>query len=139
MVASGSGKALVCVVGAASRRGAFDKKLDTTAKTPLQEKLANIGSNLTQFGFYAAAVILVANLLNFTLKLIFLPDYRQASLIINDLAQYLTLSITVIIVAVPEGLPLSIVIALAYSVSRMKNDGVLIKNLEAPERMANID
>ena len=47
MVASGSGKALVCVVGAKSRRGALDNKLDTTAKTPLQEKLANIGKNLT--------------------------------------------------------------------------------------------
>lgn len=51
----------------------------------------------------------------------------------------LTLSITVIIVAVPEGLPLAITLSLAYSVMRMKDDGVLVRNLESPEVMGRVD
>ena len=48
----------------------------------------------------------------------------------------LTIAITIIIVAVPEGLPLAISISMAFSVDTMKTDGgLLIKNLEACENM----
>ena len=52
---------------------------------------------------------------------------------------YLTLSITIIIVAVPEGLPLTISLSLAYSVRRMKEDQILVKNLNSPEVMGTIE
>jgi Ca2+-transporting ATPase len=66
--------------------------------------------------------------------------YRSdAKQIIDDLAGYFTLSITIIIVAVPEGLPLAVVLSLAYSVLRMKDDGVLVKNLNAPEVMGRVE
>lgn len=50
-----------------------------------------------------------------------------------------TLSITIIIVAVPEGLPLAITLSLAYSVMRMRKDGVLVRNLNSPEVMGRVD
>lgn len=78
-------------------------------------------------------------MINFILKLVFFEEYRYASYIINELATYITLSITIVIVAVPEGLPLAVVLSLAYSVLRMKDDGVLVKNLNAPEVMGRVE
>jgi P-type Ca2+ transporter type 2C len=51
----------------------------------------------------------------------------------------LTLVIIIIIVAVPEGLPLTITLSLAYSVMRMKDDGILVKNLDSPEVMGSVE
>ena len=51
----------------------------------------------------------------------------------------LAIAITLIIVSVPEGLPLTISMSLAYSVIRMKKDGILVKNLNSPEVMGNIE
>ena len=42
-------------------------------------------------------------------------------------------------VAVPEGLPLAVVLSLAYSVLRMNDDGVLVRNLNAPEIMGRVE
>ena len=47
--------------------------------------------------------------------------------------------IIIIIVAVPEGLPMTIGLSLAYSVMRMKDDGILVKNLDAPEVMGSVE
>jgi len=44
-----------------------------------------------------------------------------------------------VIVAVPEGLPLAVTISLAYSVMRMKDDGILVRNLDSPEMMGKVD
>lgn len=141
LIASGSGKAVVCCVGAKSRRGVKQPKLDTTTKTPLQRKLENLGSVFTKWGLYGSLAILLANVVNFTIKFTAIDDYKAkpASEIIDEIVEMLTLSITVIIVAVPEGLPLAITLSLAYSVMRMKDDGVLVRNLESPEVMGRVD
>jgi Ca2+-transporting ATPase len=52
---------------------------------------------------------------------------------------YLTLSVVIVIVAVPEGLPLTITMALSYSVLRMKNDNILVKTLNSPEMMGGVE
>jgi len=57
---------------------------------------------------------------------------------LNYFAEVITQFITVIIVAVPEGLPLTISLSLAYSVQRMKKDGILIKDLNSPEAMGSV-
>src|SRR5438045_2633030 len=55
------------------------------------------------------------------------------------LLEILTIAVTVIIVAVPEGLPLAVSIAMAFSVDTMKSKGgLLLKNLEACETMGTV-
>lgn len=138
-VESGAGKALVCAVGSNSRRGDYDEKQDTTSKTPLQIKLDNLGALFTKYGILAALAIFGASLINFVIRLIIDPEARNLDAILNDLCLYLTQFVTVIIVAVPEGLPLVITLSLAYSVMRMKKDGILIKDLTSPEVMGRVD
>lgn len=66
-------------------------------------------------------------------------DNYEWDAIIKDVADYLTLTITLIIVAVPEGLPLTITVSLAFSVMRMKDDKILVKNLNSPEVMGQVE
>ena len=54
---------------------------------------------------------------------------------LNTIVNYLILSITVIVVAVPEGLPLAVTISLAYSVAKMRKENNLVRRLEASETM----
>jgi P-type E1-E2 ATPase len=54
---------------------------------------------------------------------------------LNSLVSFLLVSITVIVVAVPEGLPLAVTISLAFSVMKMKKENNLVRKLEASETM----
>jgi Ca2+-transporting ATPase len=137
IIVSGSGKALVCCVGINSRRGILDEKLDTTSKTPLQIKLDNLGARFTKYGIFASFAILVASLVRFVILI--LANDMDTGKILNLICNDIAIAVTVIIVAVPEGLPLTIGISLAYSVTRMKKDGILIKNLNSPEVMGCVD
>jgi P-type E1-E2 ATPase len=53
----------------------------------------------------------------------------------RDLVNYFILGITVVVVAIPEGLPLSVTLTLAYSVKKMLLDNNLVRKLEACETM----
>ena len=138
-VLTGSGRAVVCAVGATSRRGSLDDKLDTTSKTKLQEKLENLGHSMTRIGIYSALVILTGSIFRWIIGLIADPTTRDFGTILDTLAKCFTQFVAIIIVAIPEGLPLTVTLSLAYSVMRMKKDGVLIKDLGAPEIMGRID
>ena len=63
-------------------------------------------------------------------------DMREA---IREIIHYFIITITVVVVAVPEGLPLAVTISLAYSVKRMKDQHNLVRKVEASETMAGAD
>ncbi len=71
--------------------------------------------------------------------IVFEHDHIFSIETIYTIISYITLAITMVIVAVPEGLPLAVSICLAYSVSRMKDDNILVKSLIAPETMGGVD
>lgn len=54
---------------------------------------------------------------------------------LSSLVSFLIIAITVIVVAVPEGLPLAVTIALAFSVMKMKKENNLVRKLHASETM----
>ena len=56
---------------------------------------------------------------------------------LGDIVEYLIISITIIVVAVPEGLPLAVTISLAYSMKQMFKDNNLVRHLKACETMSN--
>lgn len=96
-----------------------------------------MSKSLTKIGLYAACVILLASIVNFVIRASTEDNYGVMTMI-NDLVTYVTQAITILIVAAPEGLPLVITMSLAYSVSLMKNDGLLIKAIDVPEKSARI-
>jgi magnesium-transporting ATPase (P-type) len=140
LISTGIGKAVVCAVGANSRRGSKDEKLDTSSKTPLQIKLENMAAVFTKWGIIASACIFIANIVNMSISIAADDTWDFASsTTLKKICQDLTLVIIIIIVAVPEGLPLTITLSLAYSVMRMKDDGILVKNLDSPEVMGSVE
>lgn len=54
---------------------------------------------------------------------------------LSNLVTFIIIAITVIVVAVPEGLPLAVTIALAFSVRKMKKENNLVRKLHASETM----
>lgn len=57
---------------------------------------------------------------------------------LQALLRYFTIAVAIVIVAVPEGLPLAVSISMAFSVDVMKKDALLVKKLEAPETLGYI-
>ena len=57
---------------------------------------------------------------------------------INFYVKFVIIGVTVLVVAVPEGLPLAVTLSLAYSVKKMMADNNLVRHLDACETMGNI-
>ena len=55
----------------------------------------------------------------------------------NSFVKFLIIGVTVLVVAVPEGLPLAVTLSLAYSVKKMMKDNNLVRHLDACETMGN--
>lgn len=56
---------------------------------------------------------------------------------VKELLEFFIIGVTVLVVAVPEGLPLAVTISLAYSVRKMMRDNNLVRHLDACETMGN--
>ena len=151
-VAGGEGKMLTLVVGADSCVGLILQKLEVKPEvTPLQLKLENIASDIGKLGTYVS--ILVVHILLFRYFLAGLSQRNTdlfggetnapaKTLFVASLAtwiSYVIIGIAVIIVAVPEGLPLAVMISLAYSIKRMLEDHNDVKRLASCEIMGGAD
>ena len=134
------------VVGDASALGeilAQTKKRDPT--TPLQEKLEKIAGNIGILGTIFALMTVHG------LMLLYLIDgllYRNVDLFGGEeegdrlfannfgmWVEYFIIGVAIIVVAVPEGLPLAVMISLAYSIKKMLEDNNYVKRLAACEIM----
>ncbi|KAL4476839.1 hypothetical protein ABPG72_010676 [Tetrahymena utriculariae] len=135
-VLQGEGKMVVVVVGDYSCAGKISALLRTQelAATPLQQKLEAIARDIGFFGLYSAILIYVVLVIRFAIEAgIQGSSFDPKDLL--DLLHYLILAITVVAVAIPEGLPLSVTISLAFSVKKMLRDQNLVKQLQACETM----
>jgi len=101
--------------------------------------LENLGSHFTKYAILSAALILVVLTLHwvFTSAIAHGANYTGLDIFIRFLDN-LTIAITVIIVAVPEGLPLATGIVLAFSTKKLREDKVLVKNVESPQLMGQV-
>ena len=137
LVESGQGKALVCSVGANTRSGMAEEKLSIEDEaTPLQYKLETIASEIGKIGVYVAILTFIV----MTIKLIVQRAVQDSSALISvatlqSVVKFIIIAITVIVVAVPEGLPLAVTISLAFSVMKMRQENNLVRKLEASETM----
>jgi len=141
LVLQGQGLAIVASVGQNTRSGMAEEKLNIEAEeTPLQAKLETIANEIGKIGVYVA----ILTFMTMTLRLIITvamkenktEDDKLFSIAnLKKIVSYLIIAITVIVVAVPEGLPLAVTISLAFSVMKMKQENNLVRRLEASETM----
>ncbi len=98
-------------------------------------RLQRIADQLSKYGYTVGFLVLVTMSLFFVLQ-VMLSDQKLVS---NDsflqLCNVFSIACAIVIVAVPEGLPLSIGIAMAFSIDTFKADKLLVKELSACENM----
>ncbi len=134
LVSSGEGEAIVCRVGDASFLGGIVGELQSELReSPLKLRLARLARQISVFGYIAAAIIAIFSLFSsvisdrgFGWEAIF-GSFCDASYIVPEILRAITLGLTVVIMAVPEGLPMMIAVVLSSNVKRMLRGGVLVR------------
>lgn len=137
LVESGQGVAIVCAVGVNTRSGMAEEKLNIEEdETPLQMKLETIANEIGKAGVFVAIITFLAMTINLIVNTVMDENATLVSVeTLNRLVNFIIIAITVIVVAVPEGLPLAVTISLAYSVMKMKKENNLVRKLDASETM----
>ncbi|KAI7903186.1 PMCA-type calcium-translocating P-type ATPase [Cokeromyces recurvatus] len=104
--------------------------------TPLQEKLNALAELIAKLGSAAGLLMLIVLLIRYFASWRYgVPD--QPTEIVMDIMKILIVVVTIVVVAVPEGLPLAVTLALAYATQRMLKDNNLVRVLAACETMGN--
>ena len=156
----GNGMGIVIAVGEHSQKGIIKRIVDNAQednKTPLEQKLDIIAEMIGWFGMGAAVVTLVALSLRFVIQYIKdIKNYnKQIQNLSKDEAEKLTdpkkqipkkildiiiLCVSIIVVAIPEGLPLAVTLSLAFSIKKLMDNNNLVRKMHACETMggANI-
>jgi len=138
MVTEGMARGLVIAVGPHSQWGKIKESLEKEdEKTPLQEKLEDLAELIGKIGLTAAIVTFVALLLRWIIKDFAIDHDKWDWDNISDIVGFLIIGITILVVAVPEGLPLAVTLSLAYSMLRMMKDQNLVRHLVACETMGS--
>jgi len=140
-VAEGTGKMLVTAVGVHSEWGKTLKHLndeEMDGDTPLAEKLDALAMLIGKFGIFFAVLTFIILTLGLVVNILVASYYGGGGwqlTHLNQVVKFVIVSITIIVVAVPEGLPLAVAISLAYSVMKMLKDNNLVRHLSACETM----
>lgn len=134
-VLGGTAQFLAIAVGKNSQWGIIKSKLEKEQEqTPLQEKLDDMAASIGYVGMGAAGATFCAMMI---IKIVLQPaEFAQMSLFSFTLEAFI-MAVTIVVVAVPEGLPLAVTISLAFSTRKMLADQNLIRHLAACETMGN--
>jgi calcium-translocating P-type ATPase len=137
MVMSGVGLGVVIAVGPYSQWGRIKASLvKPESKTPLQKKLGDLAEFISKLGVGASILIFMALILRWIITDFGMDGKTwQWNEGINKIVQCFILAVTILVVAVPEGLPLAVTIAFAYSMVQMIKDQNLVRHLAACETM----
>ena len=135
-VLEGVGTYLVTSVGVNSSFGKVMVGVQTGDEdTPLQAKLANMANWIGYLGTAAAGLLFFILLIRF---LAGLPgNTRSPALKGSQFLDILIVAITIIVVAVPEGLPVAVTLALSFATKKMLKENNLVRHLRACETMGN--
>uniref|UniRef100_A0A8C5VQ34 Calcium-transporting ATPase n=1 Tax=Microcebus murinus TaxID=30608 RepID=A0A8C5VQ34_MICMU len=110
-------------------------------KSVLQGKLTKLAVQIGKAGLVMSAITVIILVLYFVIET-FVVDGRAwlaecTPVYVQYFVKFFIIGVTVLVVAVPEGLPLAVTISLAYSVKKMMKDNNLVRHLDACETMGN--
>ncbi len=115
-------------------RGVALTREGSDVKTPLNRQLDQLGRWISYASFGIAALIVVGRLVYY-FGFSDMPDKMDSIAIFGFILQSLMIAITLIVVAVPEGLPMSVTVSLALSMRKMLKENNLVRKLHACETM----
>ena len=146
IVCQGQGKMKVTSVGENTYYGRVAKDLSSdTRPSPLKHRLSALAKSISKLGYTFAGLIAFAYLFN-----VFVIDSNMEwgkillkltniKLLLSELLRALTLAISIVVVAVPEGLPMMITVVLSSNMKKMIKDNVLVRKMVGIETSGNIN
>ncbi|KAJ4184422.1 plasma membrane calcium [Fusarium falciforme] len=135
-VLDGVGTFLVTAVGQQSSHGKTMMSLrDDPGLTPLQAKLNLLAGYIAKLGSAAGLLLFFVLLIEFLVRLPNNDDTGEQKG--QSFLRILITSITIIVVAVPEGLPLAVTLSLAFATKKMTKENNLVRHLQSCETMGN--
>ena len=136
---AGTCRAVVCCVGANSTRGIKDKKHEVTEQTTeLSTKLGNIAGSIKFLALIFSIVILATALIVLFIQKGVDSDLEGGAFT-KKLCDAFIIALIMLVVSIPEGLPLTADISIAYSVLQMyEDDNVLVRDLQSVEQVGLI-
>ena len=137
-VTEGSAEGVVTHIGDDTKIGQTTRQARemTDDKTPLTIQLEKLAGNISVLSFYIGGLLLA--FLNAHYFFFTEYDASWTSIVANEL-KFIMTAVVIIIAAVPEGLALSVVLALAYSVKAMMKDNNLVKKMKATETVGAVN
>lgn len=134
-VMEGHGIMRVIAIGDHTEQGkVFEAvQIDNSVKTPLDEQLDGLGRLVAKLSYCVGAGIIIGRILMYFLS----SSYVQFEWLpfIAYLLQTLMIAVTLVVVSVPEGLPMAVTLSLAYSMRRMLKTNNLVRKMHACETM----
>ncbi|KAK7336525.1 hypothetical protein VNO77_17068 [Canavalia gladiata] len=139
-VQDGQGKMLVTTVGMRTEWGKLMEAVNEGGEdeTPLQVKLNGVATIIGKIGLTFAVLTFVVLTIRFMVEKALHGEFASWS---SDdamkLLDYFAIAVTIIVVAVPEGLPLAVTLSLAFAMKKLMNDKALVRHLSACETMGS--
>uniref|UniRef100_A0A8C6TSE8 Calcium-transporting ATPase n=1 Tax=Neogobius melanostomus TaxID=47308 RepID=A0A8C6TSE8_9GOBI len=110
-------------------------------KSVLQGKLTKLAVQIGKAGLVMSAITVIILVLYFVIDTFVIEGRTWLAectpVYVQYFVKFFIIGVTVLVVAVPEGLPLAVTISLAYSVKKMMKDNNLVRHLDACETMGN--
>lgn len=146
-VADGFGSMLVTGVGINTEWGLLMASIseETSEETPLQVRLNGLATFIGIVGLSVAGAVLAVLMVRFFTGNTWNPDgtvqyihgKTSTSETVDGVIKIFTIAVTIVVVAVPEGLPLAVTLTLAYSMRKMMADKALVRRLSSCETMGS--
>ena len=110
-------------------------QIDDGVKTPLDEQMQRLGTLISRASYTVAGLVVVARLAFFFITQHPTPITQHLLPLLTYFLQTIMIAVTLIVVAVPEGLPMAVTLSLAYSMRRMLKTKNLVRKMHACETM----
>ena len=142
-VIEGTGACIAIAIGEHSQKGIIRGTIDNASednKTPLENKLNTIADLIGYFGLGSAVVTLIALVIQMIVRYSTGEDEFSWGNLIKNIITIIILCVSIIVVAIPEGLPLAVTLSLSFSIKKLMDNNNLVRKMHACETMggANI-
>ena len=146
VVYSGTANMIITKVGDNTTYGKIAEELqENKIDSPLKIRLNNLAQSISKIGYIASLLVAISYLIyivvisnNFNKELI-INTITNGKLMLNYILNALTLCVTIIVVSVPEGLPMMITLVLSSNMKKMIKDNVLVRKLTGIDSAGNIN
>ena len=129
-VIEGAGTAIAIAIGPHSQKGIIRGTIDNAQednKTPLENKLNDIADLIGYFGLGSAIVTLIALIIRMIVNYATGEEDFEWGEMVKNILTIIILCVSIIVVAIPEGLPLAVTLSLAFSIKKLMDNNKLAK------------